>query len=127
MQKVHMLFEKNLKIALGHDDLQEEIDLAATEASYNIVLRLYVKLGTLCHSIVSTKTFNILIIFVILVAGVNIGVSTDPRTQYIPDLVYIVSWLDQIILYTFLVEALLKILAEKLKPLVSEFSRFVYS
>lgn len=59
-----------------------------------------------------SKEFNITIFAVILVAGVSVGIQTDPKLSNNTGLVI----LDNVILFIFVIEAIIKIVAQCPKP-----------
>jgi len=65
-------------------------------------------LRTFCDS----KEFNVFIFAVIIIAGISVGIQTDPDLSNNPGLVIV----DNVILFIFLGEAILKICAQCPKP-----------
>ena len=68
-----------------------------------------------CKSIVNSKSFQRLIIFTILLAGIVVGIQTFK--VFASENVVILDILDSIILGIFVIEAVIKILAEGNRPL----------
>ena len=68
-----------------------------------------------CKSIVNSKSFQRLIIFTILLAGIVVGIQTFK--VFASENVVILDILDSVILGIFVIEAVIKILAEGNRPL----------
>jgi len=79
----------------------------------NIVVRSYLDYVALpSFWMINNENFNNTIIFVIIIAGINVGVQTYPATD---DLLFFVV-LDYLILTAFIIEFLFKVCAEGLRP-----------
>lgn len=59
-----------------------------------------------------SKEFNIFIFVIILIAGISVGIQTDPSLSNAPGFVVV----DNIILFIFVIEAVIKIIAQCPKP-----------
>ena len=70
----------------------------------------YVKQAQMTHKITTSDWFSNFIIFVIIVAGINVGIQTYDVYPYIFD------GIDVVVLAFFIMEALLKIIAEGTRP-----------
>ena len=73
----------------------------------------YLEIASVCHKITTSDWFNNTIIFVIFIAGLNVGVQTYDLSEGASNFF---SGLDIFILTTFIVEFVLKVVAEGLRP-----------
>ena len=69
----------------------------------------YLELASFCHNITTSDWFNNTVILIIFVAGVNVGVQTYDLDKGTSDFF---AALDIVILVTFIVEFVLKVIAE---------------
>jgi voltage-gated sodium channel len=76
----------------------------------------YERLADICRYIAYSDSFTLFMTVVICLAGANIGAQSDPRVINNPILLTALGDIDIFILYTFLVEAILKLVAEKFRP-----------
>ena len=79
-----------------------------------VLIRLYKKLAIKMRNITEESFFQNFITFVIIVAGVQVGMNTDARMSV--DLEMELYWVDYVIRIIFTVECVLKIIAEELQP-----------
>jgi voltage-gated sodium channel len=106
-------FASSMTVALGKDVPKECI---IPNSYVDVVPWLYARLSDFCRHFAYSELFTNFMTFVIILAGANIGAQTDPRTSKNLALMNALDVLDYFILYTFLSEVILKIIAEKFRP-----------
>ena len=122
INRLHKLFHKQMKIALGNvhglneNESGDIPDYEDPKNTYQYIKKYYFQLSGICKYIVDSRVFQNIITLTIIVAGADIGAQTDPRSAEIPGLLDILDALDVVILYVFLSELVLKIVAEKFTP-----------
>ena len=127
-EKAKLKMSRSLIRAMGSMDHDAEAGVLEDEAREKRAeglsgpLRAYVQLGYQCEWLAQQGWFNNFIIFVIIIAGVNVGIQSNDKdfdTAYEgKPLKDFTEWLDFLILYVFIIEFLIKVCAEKLQPWV---------
>ena len=78
----------------------------------NVVLVAYLKFATWCKFIVSQDWFNYFVLIIIIIAGLLVGIETYPSMAANP----VMPILDEGVLGVFILEMMLKIFGEGLRP-----------
>ena len=122
--------QNTLKLALGDIKSKEELEMdeddsiITVETTTHWFWEVYGKLADVCKKIVDHWLFGHFMTFIIILAGLNVGLDTDKRLAK-----YEWLWLllDEIILYIFTIEVALKMIGEKWYPshyFASSWNRF---
>ena len=109
-------FSKTLKIALGSMKGRRMADNEEPDTFFKYLKLQYSIFSDKCYYITQTYMFQNIITLAILVAAVSVGAQTDPRSEKNPGLNLALNVIENVILYVFLCECILKIVAEKFKP-----------
>jgi len=114
---------RNLKMAMG-EEAQENANSELMQDSnghqYSLPARLWLKISYWAEKIVNNPTFSSFMTFVIIVAGLLVGIQTEIN----PDIRYnsnetlkgVLDVIEKIVLYAFTVELILKMASYELKP-----------
>lgn len=100
--------------ATGIEDIKRKSKNVEDEApAHGAIITAYISLAARCEKVVQSSYFVNFITFIIVCAGIQIGVSTFPQTTQAQKLLKVT---DGIILGIFALEILLKTIAAGLKP-----------
>ena len=127
-EKAKLKMSRSLIRAMGSLDHDAEAGVLEDEAREKRAeglsgpLKAYVQLGYQCEWLAQQGWFNNFVIFVIILAGVNVGIQMNDKDFESANkgkpLKHFTDWLDTLILYVFIIEFLIKLCAEKLQPWV---------